>query len=65
MDYNLSDDQKFQFMQNILRKYEHSFFLEAVRPSVKTYKEAAKLHEKEYNSVVRQTRIKTIEWAPR
>lgn len=58
MDYNITAEQKFQFMQKVLKKDVHRFFLESVEPKVETYHEASNILEKQYTSVVGQTRIK-------
>lgn len=57
-DYDLDDDQRFRYLHNLLRKDAHRFYLDSVRPNASTYEEAVTLLEKEYNSVVRQTRVK-------
>lgn len=57
-DYNLSDEQKLKYLHNLLRKDAHRFYLESVKPNSETYDNAVELLEKEYNSIVRQTRVK-------
>lgn len=46
-------------MHKLLRIDAHRYFLESVKTNVETYREAANLLKKEYNSVVRQTRVKS------
>lgn len=57
-DYNLTEEQRFKYLHNLLRKDAHRFFLDSVKPVAKSYSGAVELLEKEYNSVVRQTRVK-------
>lgn len=57
-DYNLSNEQKFKYLHNFLRKDAHRFYLDSVKPNSKPYADAVTLLEKEYNSIVRQTRVK-------
>lgn len=57
-DYNLSMDQRLRYLHNLLSKDAHRFYLDFVKPSARTYHDAISLIDKEYNSVVRQTRVK-------
>lgn len=54
----VNDDQKIRFKINTSRKNANRLFLESVNPNVESYHEAANLLKNEYNSAVRQTRIK-------
>lgn len=57
-DYNLNEEQKLQYLHNLMSKDAHRFYLEKVKPNAKTYVDAVIMIDKEYNSVVRQTRVK-------
>lgn len=57
-DYKITDKQQLRFMHNLLRKDTHRFFLDQVKPHAQTYREAVDLIDTEYNSIVRQTRVK-------
>lgn len=57
-DYKLSATQKLQYLHNILRNDASRFFLDRVQPYANTYVQAVDMIDKEYNSPVRQTRVK-------
>lgn len=58
LDYNLSDKQKRQYLHNLLSKDALRYYLDQVQPFTATYQQAIDAIDREYNSVVRQTRIK-------
>lgn len=57
-DYNLSMDQKLQYLHDILSKDALCFYLDALQPYATTYQQAVTMIDREYNSPVRQNRIK-------
>lgn len=52
-NYNLSHEQQFRFLHNILCKDAHRFYVETMKPFARNYGEAVMMPEKSYNSVVR------------
>lgn len=58
LNYNLSDKQKMQYLHNLLSKDALRFYLDRVQPFTVTYQQAIDAIDREYNSAVRQTRIK-------
>lgn len=59
-DYGLSDNQSLRFLHNLVCKDVHRFYLDMVDPVAQLYKEDVLLFENEYNSIVRQTPVKTF-----
>lgn len=57
-DYGLREEQRLRYLHNLLCKDVHRFYLETVKPNVKTYAEAINKIGMEYNSIVCQTRVK-------
>lgn len=57
-DYNLSQTQKMQFLHNIVRGDAIRFYLSRVDNEATNFNQAVTMIESEYNSFVRQNRIK-------
>lgn len=57
-DYNLSATQKFQYLHNILRRDALRFYLDRVQNYATNFPQAVEMIDREYNSPVRQTRVK-------
>lgn len=57
-DYNLSPAQKLQYLHNLLRGYAKRFYLDKVDGYATSFQQAVQMLELEYNSAVRQTRVK-------
>eukprot|EP00171_Calliarthron_tuberculosum_P001155 IDg1155t1 len=57
-DYNLSPSQKLQFLHNLVRGDAKRFYLNSVESHVNTFRQAVDMISMEYNSVVRQNRVK-------
>eukprot|EP00171_Calliarthron_tuberculosum_P023645 IDg23645t1 len=58
-DYGLSPSQKKQYLHNLLRGDAKRFYLDQVDNQVNNFNQAVQVIENEYNSVVRQNRVKT------
>lgn len=58
-DYRLSPRQKLQYLHNLLRADAKRFYLDRVDGYATGFQQAVDLVESEYNSVVRQNRVKT------
>eukprot|EP00171_Calliarthron_tuberculosum_P023415 IDg23415t1 len=58
-DYGLSPAQKKQYLHNLLRGDAKRFYLDQVDNQVNNFNQAVLVIENEYNSVVRQNRVKT------
>lgn len=58
IDYNLSPPQKLQYIHNLLSKDAKRFYLERVATYAQTFQQAVDMVNQEYNSPVRQTRVK-------
>ncbi len=56
--YSLSPQQKKQYLHNLLRGDSKRFFLDREENYVTTFQQAVEMFEKEYNSTVRQKRVK-------
>eukprot|EP00171_Calliarthron_tuberculosum_P002991 IDg2991t1 len=57
-DYNLSTVQKLQFLHNILRGDAKRFYLDQIQGHVNSFQQAVDSIGREYNSIVRQNRVK-------
>lgn len=57
-DYKLTPSQKLQYLHNILSKDASRFYLDRVSHYVTTFQQAVEMIDHEYNSIVRQTRVK-------
>lgn len=57
-DYNLTPAQKLQFIHNILSKDAQRFFVDRVKNYATNFEHAVELVDIEYNSAVRQSRVK-------
>lgn len=57
-DYNLSDKQKRQYLHNLLLRDALRFYLDQVQPFTVTYQQAIDAIHREFNSAVRQARVK-------
>lgn len=57
-DYSLTQNQRLLLMHNILSKDAQRFYLDRVRDYASTFEQAVNMIEMEYNSPVRQTRVK-------
>lgn len=57
-DYNLTMDQKLQYLHNALSKDALRFYLNAVQPYATTFQQAVAMIDREYNSTVHQNRVK-------
>jgi len=57
-DYNLTSSQKLQFLHNLLAGDAKRFYLENVQAFATSFNQAVELVSTEYNSVVRQSRVK-------
>lgn len=58
IDYQLSTQQKLQYLHNLLSKDAKRFYLERVSTYAQTFQQAVELVNEEYNSPVRQMRVK-------
>lgn len=58
IDYNLTGPQKLQYLHNIVTKDAHRFYIDRVKAYATTYEQAVGMIEAEYNSPVRQSRVK-------
>ena len=58
-DYSLSPKQKLHYMHNLLSGDAKRFYLDRVDGYATSYQQAIDLVENEYNSPVRQARVKT------
>lgn len=52
-DYELSQEQRFQYLHNLLRGDAKRFYLDTVQPYVTSFNEAVHHVKAEYNSIVR------------
>lgn len=59
-DYGLSASQKKQYLHNLLRDDAKRFYLDRIDNDVSLYSEAVRLIENEYNSIVKQNRVKNF-----
>lgn len=57
-DYKLTATQKLQYLHNILSKDASRFYLDRVAHYATTFQQAVEMIDQEYNSIVRQTRVK-------
>lgn len=57
-DYYLTSDQKLQYLHIVLWKDALRFYLNAVQPYTTTFQQAVAMIDREYNSPVRQNRVK-------
>ncbi|GAB0489865.1 hypothetical protein MMPV_001091 [Pyropia vietnamensis] len=57
-DYELTASQKLQYMHNLLRGDAKRFFLDRVHGTAATFAQAVDMVSAEYNSIVRQDRVK-------
>lgn len=57
-DYNLSASQKLQYLHNILCKDAYRFYCDRVQSYATSFNQAVSMIDQEYNSPVRQTRVK-------
>lgn len=57
-DYDLSQEQRFQFMHNILSGDAKRFYLDKVQSYASSFSQAVDMVSAEYNSIVRQNRVK-------
>ena len=60
MDHNLGNQQKLQYLHNIIEGDAKRFYLNNVQPHVNTYAIAVELINQEYNYPVRQNTVKNI-----
>lgn len=56
-DFGLTNEQRKQFMHNLLSKDAKRYYLERVDPYAQTFQQAVGMINQEYNSIVRQTRV--------
>ena len=59
-DYNLNNEQKLQYLHNLMSGDAKRFYLSAVEPHAITFDQAVELIDKEYNSIVHQNRVKDV-----
>lgn len=59
-DFGLSASQRKQYLHNLLRDDAKRFYLDRIDNDVSLYSEAVRLIEDEYNSIVRQNRVKNF-----
>lgn len=59
-DYKLNPGQKLQYLHNILSKDAQRFYLDRVAHYATTFQQAIDMINQEYNSPVRQTRVKNF-----
>ncbi|KAK1863391.1 hypothetical protein I4F81_005947 [Pyropia yezoensis] len=57
-DYDLSQEQRFQYMHNILSGDAKRFYLDRVQSYATSFSQAVDMVSTEYNSIVRQNRVK-------
>lgn len=57
-DYNLTPAQKLQYFHNVLSKDAHRFYLDRVQSYATSFHQAVEMIDREYNSPVRQARVK-------
>lgn len=57
-DYDLSQEQRFQYMHNILSGDAKRFYLDKVQSYATSFSQAVDMVSTEYNSIVRQNRVK-------
>ncbi|GAB0496233.1 hypothetical protein MMPV_007545 [Pyropia vietnamensis] len=57
-DYELTASQKLQYLHNLLRGDAKRFFLDRVQGTAATFAQAVDMVSAEYNSIVRQDRVK-------
>ena len=57
-DYNLSPPQRLQFLHNLLRGDAKRYYLDKIDGYATSFQQAIQMLEEEYNSPVRQTRVK-------
>lgn len=57
-DYGLTEEQKFQYLHNILKKDAQRYYLTNVKDYAHSFDHAINLIDEEYNSIVRQNRVK-------
>lgn len=57
-DYKLNPSQNLQYLHNTLSKDAQRFYIDRVEQYATTYQQAIDMIDREYNSPVRQTRIK-------
>ena len=59
IDYNLSEADKYRFLHNLFRGDAKRFFLDKIKPFVRSYNEAVKRMNQEFNSATKQEKILT------
>lgn len=59
-DYNLSANQRFQFLHNILSGDAKRYYLNTIQGHARDYTEAVAMIESEYNPPVRQMQVKNL-----
>lgn len=57
-DYDLSQEQRFQYMHNIMSGDAKRFYLDKVQAYASSFSQAVDMVSAEYNSIVRQNRVK-------
>ncbi len=57
-DYDLNQEQRFQYMHNILSGDAKRFYLDKVQSYATSFNQAVDMVSAEYNSIVRQNRVK-------
>lgn len=60
-DYDLSQEQRFQYMHNIMSGYAKRFFLDKVQSYATFFSQAVDMVSAENNSIVRQNRVKNYQ----
>lgn len=60
LDYNLTPPQKLQYMHNIVTKDAQRFYIDRVKAYANTFEQAVRMIDEEYNSPVRQARVKNF-----
>lgn len=57
IDYQLSNDQKLQFLRNVLSENALNFFNEEIIGKIPTFKDAIKMLDEKFNSIQQQNRV--------
>lgn len=60
LNYNLIPPQKLKYMNNIVAKDTQRFYIDRVKEYATTFEEAVRMIDEEYNSPVRQARVKKL-----
>ena len=60
LDYNLGNQQKLQYRHNIIGSVAKRCYLNNIQPHLSTREHAVELINQEYNSPVRQNRVKNV-----